>query len=71
MTKRHHGVVLTHVDAAELYDLRKRLLRTRWPQEPDVPPWSLGTDAAYMRELVARWLDRYDWRAWERMARHA
>lgn len=53
------------VDATELHELRRRLLRTRWPQDPDAPPWSLGADGAYMRSLVSRWTDGYDWRSWE------
>lgn len=53
--------VPTHV----LDDLRERLERTRWPDEPTGAPWSQGTDPAYLRHLVERWA-RFDWRASER-----
>lgn len=49
----------------ELDDLRERLLRTRWPEEPDGAGWSMGTDMSFMRRLADRWLNDYDWRAQE------
>lgn len=36
-----------------LEDLRARLRATRWPDAPQDAGWSLGTDLAYLRELVA------------------
>ena len=52
-----------------LADLRERLARTRFPdeppREPHLDPWSTGTSVAYMRELVGRWRDNFDWRAHE------
>jgi microsomal epoxide hydrolase len=46
-----------------LDDLRGRLARTRWPDEPPTGrAWQFGTDLAYMRSLVAYWRDVYDWR---------
>ena len=43
-----------HVDDAVLADLRQRLERVRWPDEPpDGEPWQFGTDLSYLRELVA------------------
>src|SRR5688500_19591859 len=51
---------------AVLDDLRHRLARTRWPDDPDAAPWLHGTDAAYLRELVRYWIDRFDWREQER-----
>lgn len=50
-----------------LADLRERLARARWPDAVPGGGWSYGTDLAYMRELVAYWRDRYDWRAHERV----
>jgi len=48
-------------------DLRERLQRTRWPDEPPgIAPWKTGTDLAYLKELVAYWLNGFDWRAQER-----
>jgi microsomal epoxide hydrolase len=50
-----------------LEDLRARLARTRWPDEPPPPhaPWSTGSSVAYMQELVRYWRERFDWRAAE------
>jgi pimeloyl-ACP methyl ester carboxylesterase len=50
---------------AELEDLRARLRATRWPDAPEDAGWSLGTDLAYLRELVAYWADGFDWPAQE------
>jgi hypothetical protein len=49
-----------------LDDLRARLRATRWPDAPVDAGWTLGTDLAYLRELVAYWADGFDWRARER-----
>jgi pimeloyl-ACP methyl ester carboxylesterase len=51
--------------AAELEDLRARLRATRWPDTPEDTGWSLGTDVAYLRELVAYWADGFNWPAQE------
>jgi microsomal epoxide hydrolase len=48
-----------------LSDLRARLERVRWPDEAPAAGWQHGTSLAYMKELVAYWRDRYDWRAQE------
>ncbi|MFN8544405.1 MAG: epoxide hydrolase [Candidatus Binatia bacterium] len=53
------------VPDAVLVDLRDRLARTRFPDEVHDAGWSYGTNLAYLRELVAYWRDRYDWRAAE------
>jgi pimeloyl-ACP methyl ester carboxylesterase len=50
---------------AALRDLRERLERVRWPDEAPGLPWSTGTSVSYMKELVAYWRDRFDWRAQE------
>src|ERR1700677_2080708 len=52
-------------DPAALADLRARLRATRWPDAPQDAGWSLGTDVAYLRELVAYWADEFDWPARE------
>ena len=54
-----------HVPAAVLDDLRERLARVRWPDEAPGAGWLYGTDLGYMKELVAYWRDRYDWRRHE------
>jgi microsomal epoxide hydrolase len=50
---------------ADIADLKARLARTRWPDEPPLEPWSTGTSVAYAQELCAYWRDSFDWRAWE------
>ena len=51
--------------SAALEDLRTRLRATRWPDAPEDAGWSLGTDVGYLRELVAYWVDGFDWPAQE------
>jgi microsomal epoxide hydrolase len=54
------------VDDQVLDDLRQRLERTRWPDEPPHgQPWQFGTDRAYLQELVKYWQDGFDWRTQE------
>ncbi len=53
------------VPDADLADLRERLARARWPDEPPLEPWSTGTSLAYLRELAAYWRDGFDWRGQE------
>lgn len=50
---------------AALADLRERLARTRFPDEIPGSGWDYGSELAYMRELVAYWRERYDWRVAE------
>jgi pimeloyl-ACP methyl ester carboxylesterase len=54
------------IDERVLADLRDRLRRTRWPEPGPGAPWAEGTDAAYLRDFVADWAERFDWRAEER-----
>ena len=49
----------------ELADLRRRLSNIRWPPDATGEPWSMGTDRAYLQQLVAYWRDSYDWRVHE------
>ena len=53
------------VPESVLSELKERLARTRWPDEPPLEPWSTGTSLAYIRELCAYWREGFDWRAWE------
>ncbi|PYM17971.1 MAG: hypothetical protein DMD81_07240, partial [Candidatus Rokuibacteriota bacterium] len=53
------------VDNRVLVDLRVRLARVRWPDEPPDSGWRFGTDLGYMRELVDYWREKYDWRTHE------
>ena len=54
-----------HVPDQDIADLRQRLLRTRWPDQPPGDPWHSGTDLGFMRQLVAHWGSGFDWRAQE------
>src|SRR5688572_28406008 len=54
-----------HVPDSALADLRERLARTRFPDEPPLEPWSTGTSLAYMRDLVGYWKDHFVWRRQE------
>jgi microsomal epoxide hydrolase len=48
-----------------LDDLRERLGRARWRDEPFAGEWELGTHPAYLRTLAEYWQDGFDWRAQE------
>jgi pimeloyl-ACP methyl ester carboxylesterase len=48
-----------------LEDLRARLARVRWPDEPPLEPWSTGSSVGYVQQLVGYWRDKFDWRAQE------
>jgi pimeloyl-ACP methyl ester carboxylesterase len=56
---------ILQVPDAALADLRDRLARTRFPDEPPLEPWSTGTSLASLRALVRHWQDDFDWRAQE------
>ena len=49
----------------ELADLRRRLANIRWPADATGKPWSMGTDRAYLQQLMTYWKDKYDWRVHE------
>ncbi|MFC4312642.1 epoxide hydrolase family protein [Steroidobacter flavus] len=52
-----------HFADEDLRDLKARLARPRWPDQPAAASgWRQGTDLSYIRELAAHWRDRYDWR---------
>ncbi len=54
-----------HVTDAALADLKERLTRTRWPDEPPLEPWSTGTSLSYLKNLLDYWQTGFDWRAQE------
>jgi microsomal epoxide hydrolase len=61
-----------HVPDAVLEDLRRRLAATRFPDQIPDTGWDYGAELGYLRELVAYWRDKYDWRAAEaELNRHA
>lgn len=47
---------------AVLDDLRERLRRTRFPGEVQDSGWDYGTNLTYQKELIAYWLDGFNWR---------
>ncbi len=54
-----------HVDDDAIADLRERLARTRFPDQPPGAPWATGSDVGYLKQLVGYWRDGFDWRAQE------
>jgi pimeloyl-ACP methyl ester carboxylesterase len=53
------------VPEADLVDLRRRILATRWPEKETVPDESQGVPLAMIRELARYWATDYDWRKCE------
>src|SRR5688572_10903562 len=53
------------VKQSDLDDLRGRIARTRWTDEPQGAGWSMGADVSFMKRLADHWATRYDWRAQE------
>ena len=49
----------------QIADLSERLARTRFPDSAPGGPWAYGTSVDYLRDLVAYWRGRFDWRAQE------
>jgi hypothetical protein len=41
-------------------DLRDRLARVRWPQQPDGAGWDLGTNRGFLQRLTTHWPERND-----------
>lgn len=54
-----------HIDEAVLVDLRERIARARFPNQIDGIGWDHGTELHWLREVVTRWRDEFDWRAVE------
>lgn len=65
MTGAHSRPFALLVPDEQIADLTDRLRRTRFPDQAPGEPWAYGTDLAYLRELVAYWAERFDWRAQE------
>jgi pimeloyl-ACP methyl ester carboxylesterase len=53
------------IPQAALDDLHERLDRTRLPEQLPDAEWDYGTELGYLRELLAHWRNRYDWRGTE------
>ncbi|MEO5698503.1 MAG: epoxide hydrolase family protein [Burkholderiaceae bacterium] len=54
-----------HVADSAIDDLRGRLARTRFPDQPAGEPWAHGTDVDYLKTLVEHWRNSFDWRTQE------
>jgi pimeloyl-ACP methyl ester carboxylesterase len=54
------------VSDAVLADLQGRLARARIPEPLQGDGWTLGTDVASLKQLVAHWHKGFDWRRQER-----
>lgn len=50
-----------------LDDLQDRLAKTRWTDEPQNAGWNNGINPGFLRELVAYWQTKFDWRKQEAM----
>jgi len=48
-----------------LDDLKDRLQKTRWTDEPIGAGWNYGTNSGYLKELATYWQKEYDWRKHE------
>src|SRR4051812_14564566 len=55
-----------NIPDADIAELRTRLARTRWPDEPPLEAWSTGASLGYMKSLTEYWQSGFDWRTWER-----
>ena len=51
-----------HASDAQLADLKRRILATRWPEKETVSDSSQGVPLATMQELARYWASDYDWR---------
>ena len=59
------GIEAFEIPEPRLEDLRERLARARWPEQPRMgslpdSPWELGADLGYVRELCDYWANSYD-----------
>ncbi len=55
------------VPPAVLADLKRRLAKTRWPDEIQGAGWDYGANLAYLKKLCAYWQRSFDWRKQERL----
>jgi pimeloyl-ACP methyl ester carboxylesterase len=54
-----------HIPQADLDDLRRRILATRWPDRETVKDETQGVQFATMQKLADYWATDYDWRKCE------
>jgi pimeloyl-ACP methyl ester carboxylesterase len=53
------------VPEEQLRDLTQRLKNTRWPEDIGNDDWFYGVNGSYLKDLVAYWIDGFDWKAAE------
>jgi hypothetical protein len=53
------------VPQRDVDDLKDRLTRTRWPDEPPYAGWDRGVPFGYLKDLADHWATQYDWREHE------
>ncbi len=51
-----------HAPQADLDDLRRRILATKWPDKETVTDFSQGVPNATIQALAKYWSNNYDWR---------
>src|SRR5215470_8848995 len=54
-----------NVPEADLTDLRRRIVATKWPDRETVPDQSQGVQLQTMQNLARHWATEYDWRRCE------
>jgi pimeloyl-ACP methyl ester carboxylesterase len=59
------ATTMISVTDAELDELRRRLLATRWPTDWPMAGWDAGTEVGELRRLVDYWASGYGWRVHE------
>src|ERR1051326_5995476 len=66
-TEESNGIRPFHVNFpdADLADLRRRVLATRWPEREQVADASQGVQLATIQKLARYWGTEYDWRKGE------
>ena len=60
-----------NVPEAELAELRRRIIATKWPERETVPDASQGVQLATIQALARYWASDYDWRKCEAQAQRA
>jgi hypothetical protein len=51
-----------NVPEADLTELRRRIVATRWPEKEPVADFSQGVQLAFMQALARYWATNYNWR---------
>jgi pimeloyl-ACP methyl ester carboxylesterase len=65
MTQAAIRPFLINVPEEDLYDLRRRIAATNWPEKETVADQSQGVPLAMTQELARYWMTDYDWRKCE------